>query len=53
VDLSIFLLRTTITLQKWLVGVRGVGGAIDVVTITRTDGVQEVQVKQVVGEGLR
>ena len=30
VDLSIFVVRTTITLQKWLVGIRGVGGAVDV-----------------------
>jgi hypothetical protein len=51
VDLSIFLVRTTITLQKWIVGVRGVGGAVDVVTITRIDGIQDVQVKQLVGEG--
>jgi hypothetical protein len=50
VDLSIFLVRTTITLQKWIVGVRGVGGAVDVVTITRTDGIKEIQVKQLVGE---
>jgi hypothetical protein len=50
VDLSIFLVRTTISLQKWLVGVRGVGGAVDVVTITRTDGIKEVQIKRLVGE---
>jgi hypothetical protein len=50
VDLSIFLVRATITLQKWIVGVRGVGGAVDVVTITRTDGIKEVQVKRLVGE---
>jgi len=52
VDLCIFLVRTTIVLQKWLVGVRGVGGAVDVVTITRTEGRKEVQVKQVIGEKL-
>jgi hypothetical protein len=52
VDLSIFLVRTTIVLQKWVVGVRGVGGAVDVVTITRTDGIKEVQVKQISGEKL-
>jgi hypothetical protein len=50
VDLSIFLVRTTITLQKWVVGVRGVGGAVDVVTITRTGGTKEIQVKQLIGE---
>jgi hypothetical protein len=50
VDLSIFLIRTTIRIQTWLVGVRGVGGAIDVATITKTDGFRAVQVKQIVGE---
>jgi hypothetical protein len=50
VDLSIFLVRTTITLQKWIVGIRGVGGAIDVATITRTDGVKHVQQKEIYGE---
>jgi hypothetical protein len=50
VDLCIFLVRTTITLQKWLVGIRGVGGAVDVVTITRTEGRRAIQVKQVIGE---
>lgn len=50
VDLSIFMLRATITLQKWTVDVRGVGGAIDVATITRTEGFKYVQQKQIVGE---
>lgn len=50
VDLSIFLIRTTIELQTWQVGIRGVGGAIDVATITRTDGLVSVQQKEVVGE---
>jgi hypothetical protein len=50
VDLSIFLIRTTITIQKWLVGIRGVGGAIDVGTITRTDGFRPIQQKSIVGE---
>jgi hypothetical protein len=50
VDLSIFVVRTTITLQKWLVGVRGVGGAVDVATITRTEGFRAVQVKALTGE---
>lgn len=50
VDLSIFLIRTTIELQKWMVGLRGVGGFIDVATITRTDGFQDVQRKKILGE---
>ena len=50
VDLAIFLVKATATIQKWMVGVRGVGGAIDVATITRTEGFHAVQEKQVEGE---
>lgn len=50
VDLAILLVRTTIAFQRFTVGVRGVGGAINVATITRTDGFKEVQVKQIFGE---
>lgn len=50
IDLSIFVLRATITLQKWTVAVRGVGGAIDLATITRTEGFKYVQQKQIAGE---
>ena len=52
VDLSTFLIRTTITLQQWQIGVRGVGGAIDVATITQTDGFQPVQQKKIRGESV-
>jgi hypothetical protein len=50
VDFSIFLVRTTIDFQSFQVGVRGVGGAIDVATITRTDGFKPVQQKRVRGQ---
>lgn len=50
VDLSIFLIRTTMELQTWLVDVRGVGGAIDVATITRTKGFEPIQQKVIVGQ---
>jgi len=50
VNLSIFLIRTTIELQNWIVGVRGVGGAIDVATITRTVGFKPVQQKTIIGQ---
>lgn len=50
VDLAIFLIKTTATLQRWAAGIRGVGGAIDVATVTRTDGFTAVQEKQIVGE---
>lgn len=50
VDLATFIVRTTIALQKFVVGVRGVGGAVDVATITRVQGFKEIQVKQIIGE---
>jgi hypothetical protein len=50
VDLAIFLVKATATLQKWMIGIRGVGGAIDVATITRTEGFKPIQEKQVEGE---
>jgi hypothetical protein len=50
VDLAIFLIKTTATLQRWTTGTRGVGGAIDVATITRTDGFRPVQEKRIVGD---
>lgn len=53
VDLSIFLIRSTITLQTWQVGIRGVGGAIDVATITQTEGFRYVQQKMIRGESLK
>jgi hypothetical protein len=50
VDLAIFLIKTTATLQGWTTGTRGVGGAIDVATITRTDGFRAVQEKRILGD---
>ena len=50
VDLAIFVVRATITLQKWIVDIRGVGGAIDVATITRIEGFKYIQQKQIIGE---
>jgi hypothetical protein len=47
VDLCVFLVRTTIELQQWLMYVRGVGGAIDVATITRSEGFKALQIKEV------
>lgn len=52
VDLSIMLIRTTIAIQNWIVGIRGVGGAIDVATITRTGKFQPIQRKKITGERL-
>jgi 20S proteasome alpha/beta subunit len=50
VDLAILLVRTTAQLQTFLVDVRGVGGDIDVATITRTEGFRAVQQKEITGE---
>ena len=53
VDLAIFLIRTTMTAQRLGIGVRGVGGPIDVAVITRTRGLQYIQQKIITGEGER
>jgi len=50
VNLAIFFIRTTIEAQELSVGVRGVGGEIDVATITRRDGLHFVQRKKIAGE---
>jgi hypothetical protein len=52
VDLTIFLIRATILAQKWAVDVRGVGGAVDVATITRTAGFKAVQLKEIVADNI-
>jgi hypothetical protein len=52
VHLVIVLVRTTIALQQWQIGVRGVGGAIDVAVITPTEGFVEIQGKTLMGEVL-
>jgi hypothetical protein len=49
VNLSILLISTTMQIQNWVVGVRGVGGAIDVATITRKCGFVAVQQKAISG----
>jgi hypothetical protein len=45
VDLATLMVRTTIKAQDLAIGVRGVGGPIDVAAITRTDGLQYIQQK--------
>jgi hypothetical protein len=50
VDLATLLVHTTAQLQTWMIGVRGVGGPVDVATITRTEGFVEVQMKKILGE---
>lgn len=50
VDLSLFLVRATMIIQTWTIGVRGVGGAIDVATITRTEGFKFIRQKKISGD---
>ncbi len=47
VDLAVFFIRTTITAQSLTVGTRGVGGPIDVATVTRSRGLEFIQRKQI------
>jgi len=51
VDLAIFFIRTTINAQNLIINLRGVGGPIDVATITRREGFKFVQRKEIIGEG--
>lgn len=50
VDLAIFMIRTTITAQELSIGIRGVGGNIDVAVISRTAGLEYIQRKTIRGE---
>jgi len=47
INLSVLLVRTTIEMQSFYVGLRGVGGEIDVAVITKTGGFQSVKEKYV------
>jgi len=50
VDLACFFIRTTMDAQRFSIGIRGVGGAIDVAIIKRNQNLQFIQRKQVHGE---
>jgi hypothetical protein len=50
VDLAIFLIRSTMSFQRLAVGVRGVGGPIEVAVITRTKSISFIQKKDIHGE---
>lgn len=52
VDLAIFLIRTTISAQGLAIGLRGVGGPIDIATISSTKGLEPIQRKNVHGESI-
>jgi hypothetical protein len=49
VNLSVFLIRTTIGIQSCFTGLRGVGGSIDVATITRKKGFDTIKEKHIIG----
>jgi len=50
IDLAIFLIRATMIAQDLAIGVRGVGGPIDVAVTTRTEGLRYIQRKALRGE---
>jgi hypothetical protein len=47
VDLCMALVQSTVSFQGWATSLRGVGGPVDVATITRRDGFRYVQKKEV------
>ncbi len=51
VNLAIFFIRTTMDAQNLTVGLRGVGGPIDVAIITGIREIEFIQCKEIVGEG--
>lgn len=50
IDLAVFLIHTTVAAQKLSIGVRGVGGVIDVAVITRREPLRFIQAKQLIAE---
>lgn len=47
VDLTVFLIRSTIAAQRFAATLRGVGGPVEVATIARTEGLQYIHRKQI------
>lgn len=47
IDMASFLVSMTSEIQNWMISIRGVGGAVDVATITRTDGFRPVSQKRI------
>jgi hypothetical protein len=47
VDLSAFLVNMTSAVQTWTIGIQGVGGVVDVATITRTEGFRAIRQKKI------
>lgn len=47
VDLAVFLIKSTMTLQRLAIGVRGVGGPIDICIVTTTKGLEYIKRKEI------
>jgi hypothetical protein len=50
VHIAVFLVKATIAFQGWSLGLRGVGGAVEVATITKAHGFQSVTIKKITAE---
>lgn len=50
IDVAILAVKTTAELQKFVTDIRGVGGPVDVATITKIDGFRYIQFKSLRGE---
>jgi 20S proteasome alpha/beta subunit len=50
IDLAVFLIKTTTIAQNLSIGIRGVGGDVDVAVITRRDGLKIIQQKELIGD---
>jgi hypothetical protein len=50
-DMATFLVSLTSVIQTWMISIRGVGGDVDVATITRTKGFTAVSEKRIHSSG--
>jgi 20S proteasome alpha/beta subunit len=50
IDLAVFLIKTTSTAQNLSIGLRGVGGDVDVAVVTQRDGLKIIQQKELIGD---
>ena len=50
IDLAAFLVRATIAMQNFGITVRGVGGVVEIATITRAGALEYIQKKKIHGE---
>jgi hypothetical protein len=50
IDLAVFFIKTTVAAQNLSIGLRGVGGTIDVAVITQRDGLKIIQQKALKAE---